>query len=92
MFKSAFIHSIHLLVEGPLSMVFEHLQNIFKIDSGFSYLFLACSFVVTWCIFRNIAKAFAVVKLLALAKPFGGIRPIIIGEVFNQLVNRTFCL
>lgn len=25
MFKSAFIHSIHLLARGPLGMVFEHL-------------------------------------------------------------------
>jgi hypothetical protein len=51
-----------------------------------------CSFVVTWRILGNIAKAFGVVKLLALAKPFGGIWPLAIGKVIYQLVNKTFCL
>jgi hypothetical protein len=40
----------------------------------------------------SITKALGVVKLLALAKPFGGIRPITIGEVLYQLMNRTFFL
>jgi len=78
-----------------LGMVFEHLQNIFDpkdLDNGFSHLFLVCSFVVTWRILESIAKAFGVVKLLTLVKPFGGIRSIAIGEVLYQLVNRTLCL
>jgi hypothetical protein len=51
-----------------------------------------CSFVVTWCTFKNIAKAFGVVKLLALAKAFGAILPTAIGEVLYELVNMTLCL
>jgi hypothetical protein len=39
----------------------------------------------------KVAKAFGVIKLLVLAKPFSGILPITIGEVFYQLVNSTFC-
>jgi hypothetical protein len=41
-----------------------------------------CSYVAIRHIYGNIAKALGVAKLLALAKPFGGIQPIAIGEVF----------
>jgi hypothetical protein len=40
MFKSAFIHSIHLLAKGPLGMVFKHLQSISDpkdLDNDFSH-------------------------------------------------------
>jgi hypothetical protein len=38
-FRSTFIHSIQLLVGGPLGMVFEHLWDLFDLEdstSGFS--------------------------------------------------------
>jgi hypothetical protein len=50
-----------------------------------------CSYVVTKHIFKSIIKALSDIKLLALAKPFGGIRPVVIGEVLYWLVSRTFC-
>jgi hypothetical protein len=31
-------------------------------------------------------------KLLALAKPFGGIHPIVMRGAFYQLMNKAFCL
>ncbi len=51
-----------------------------------------CSYVVTRYIPKSIAKALDVVNLIALAKFFGGIRPITISKVFYWLVSKTFCL
>jgi len=34
MFKSAFIHLVRLLVGGPLTMVFEHLWDIFDLEDS----------------------------------------------------------
>jgi hypothetical protein len=86
MFMSTFIHSAHLLIGGPLGMVFEHLQDIFgpkDSASCFSQLFLVRSYIIApRCIFENITRAFGVVKLLILAKPSSGIRPIAINKVF----------
>lgn len=50
-----------------------------------------CSYVGTRCILGSIVKALGVARLLTLAKPSGGIRPIVVGEVFYWLVSRTFC-
>ncbi len=60
MFTSTFIHLTHLLVGGPSSMVFEHLQYIFDpkdLASYFSKLFLVRSYIVVpRCIFENITS------------------------------------
>jgi hypothetical protein len=50
MFKSTFIHSVHLLVGRPSCTIFEHLRNIFDpkdLISDFSQLFPMCFYVVT---------------------------------------------
>jgi hypothetical protein len=68
-------------------MIFEHLRNIFDpkdLVSDFSQLFPVCSYVVTGCILGNIIKALGATRLLALAKPSSGIRPITIGEYSVQ--------
>jgi hypothetical protein len=44
-----------------------------------------CYYVVTKHISRNISKALGATKLLALAKPFSGIQPIEVGEVFLSI-------
>jgi hypothetical protein len=49
-----------------------------------------CSYVVAGHIFKSITKALGVVRMLALAKPLGGIQQIVLGEVFYQLMNKTF--
>jgi hypothetical protein len=41
-----------------------------------------CSYVATRRILGSIVKALGPTRLLTLAKPFGGIRPIVISEVF----------
>jgi hypothetical protein len=38
------------------------------------------------------AHVFGAIRLLPLAKPLGGIRPIVDGEVFYRLVSRDLCL
>jgi hypothetical protein len=37
------------------------------------------------------AQVLGVVRFLALAKPFKGIWPIVIGEVLYQLINKNLC-
>jgi hypothetical protein len=82
MFRSTFIHLAHLLARGPSTWFL----NTFEIyltqrTSSFSQLFLVCSYVVTRCIPRSIARALGGARLLALAKPSIGIRLIAIGKV-----------
>jgi hypothetical protein len=84
MFRLTFIHSTHLSARGPSSMVFEHLRDIFDPEDStnkFSQLFLMCIYVTIGHIFKSIAKALGVNRLLILAKPSNGIRQIAIGEV-----------
>jgi hypothetical protein len=76
MFRSAFIHSTHLSTRGLSSMVFEHLWDLFDpedLANIFSQVFMVYFYVVARHILDNIAKAFSVTKLLALAKSFGDI-------------------
>jgi hypothetical protein len=40
---------------------------------------------------RPIACVLGVVRLLVLSKPSNGIKPIAMGKVFYQLVNKTLC-
>jgi hypothetical protein len=49
-----------------------------------------CFYVVIGHILGSITKAFGVTRLLILARPSTSIQPIVIGEVFYQLVNKTF--
>jgi hypothetical protein len=82
MFKSAFIHLIHLSNEGLSSMVFKHHRNIFDPKEStniFSQLFLVCTYVATRHILNSIARALGASRLLILAKPSSGIWPIVVG-------------
>lgn len=75
----AFIHLAHLLVNEHSGMVFKHLQDLFDpkdLSSDFPHLFLVCSYVIVGHIFKNITNALGVARMLTLAKPFGGIQPI----------------
>jgi hypothetical protein len=42
---------------------------------------MVCSYVVAMCILGSITKALGASRLLALAKPFGGIQFIVVDEV-----------
>jgi hypothetical protein len=49
-----------------------------------------CFYVVIGHIPESMTKALGVTMLLILAKPFTSIQPIVVGEVFYRLVNKTF--
>jgi hypothetical protein len=98
-FKLAFIQSVHLLTSGPLGTVFEHLWNLFDLEdllSGFSQLFLVCSYFVARRILGSISKALGALRLLALANPFGGIQLIVVDEnlysLWAGLVTYSFAM
>jgi hypothetical protein len=74
----------HLSADGPSSMVFKHLQDSFNFEdstSGFIQLHQLCSHVAIDHILGSMVQILGVSKLLALAKSFGGIRLIVMGEV-----------
>jgi hypothetical protein len=76
-------------------MVFKHLWYLFNLKdlaNGFFQSFMMCFYVVARCIFKNIIGALGTTRLLALTKPFAEIWSITIGQVFYQLVNKTFYL
>jgi hypothetical protein len=76
-------------------MVFEHLQDLFDFEdsaNAFPQLFQVCSHVVMSHIPMPIVQVFCATKLLVLAKPFGGIQLIVVGEVLYWLVNRALFL
>jgi hypothetical protein len=50
--------------------------------NGFIQLHQLCSHVLVDYILESMAWIFGAIQLLTLAKPFGGIRPIIIGKTF----------
>jgi hypothetical protein len=84
MFKSAFIHLAHLLVHGPLGMVFEHFRDLFdpkNLVNYFSQLLLMCSYVVVRHIPESITRTFGVARLLVLASLSSGIQLIAIGKI-----------
>jgi hypothetical protein len=49
-----------------------------------------CSYVVIRHIPENITKTLGAIRMLTLAKPSNGIWFIIVGEVFYQLMSKTF--
>jgi hypothetical protein len=55
----------------------KHLKHFFQVSSH----------VIANHIQRSIAQAFSTTKLLALAKPFGGIQLIVVQELSLLLVN-----
>jgi hypothetical protein len=76
-------------------MIFEHLQELFDpkdSTNAFPRLFQVCSHVVMSHIPMPVVRIFRATRLLALAKPFGGIHLIVVGEVLYQLVNKVLFL
>jgi len=87
-FKSTFIWSSHLSINDFSCMVFEHLQDLFDLKdstNAFPQFFQVCSLVVMSHIPMPIVQAFGATRLLALAKPFGPIQLIVVGEALYRL-------
>jgi hypothetical protein len=69
-------------------MVFEHLQDLFDLKdstNAFPQFFQVCSHVVMSHIPMPIVQAFGATRLLALAKLFGPIQLIVVGEALYRL-------
>jgi hypothetical protein len=76
-------------------MVFEHLQDSFDLEDsvdGFIQLHKLGSYAATRHIPGLMVGVLGENKLLALAKPFSGIHPIVMKKAFYQLMNKVLCL
>lgn len=82
-FRLAFLHMSHLSTCDLLGMVFKHFWNFFDIKdstSGSIQFHQLISHVATSHIPYFVVHIFGVAKFLTLAKPSGGIWPIVVGE------------
>ncbi|KAL2611673.1 hypothetical protein R1flu_023365 [Riccia fluitans] len=89
----ALARSPRLSSGGPSSMVFELLHDCFTPEdpaSGFNLLFDFCTHSAQGRVSPSTAYLLGASRLLDLEKPSGGVRPIVVGEVFYRLVARTF--
>ncbi len=94
MFRSTFIHLTHLSIGGSLDKVIKHLLDLFNLKystNNFFQLFMVCSYVATWHIFKSIVKAFGAMTI-NLAKLCSGIQSIIVSKVSYRLVNKIISI
>ncbi len=85
MFAHTLATTPHLFSNGLSRMVYEHLLGCFISKDPsleFSKLFQAIIVVAHGDIPRLVALMLGAIKLLAMAKDFKGIRPLLVGEVF----------
>jgi hypothetical protein len=76
-------------------MVYEHISRCFipqEPSLGFSELFKDVFVVACSDIPMLVALVLGVNRLLAMAKDSIGFRPIVVGEVFIQLISRSIIL
>jgi hypothetical protein len=95
LFAQALTIAPHLFAGGLSGMIYEHLSGCFGLEnpsSEFSKLFQATTTIAHGDIPRLMALVLGVSKLLAMAKDIGGLHPIIIGEVFLQLISCSIVL
>ncbi|KAL2649469.1 hypothetical protein R1flu_017597 [Riccia fluitans] len=88
----ALARSPRLSSGGPSGMVFELLRDCFTLEdlaSGFDLLFDLCTHIAQGRVSPSTAYLLGASRLLALEKPSGGVRPIVMGEVLYRLVART---
>ncbi len=95
LFAQALTIAPHLFLNGLFGMVYEHLLRCFILEDpslGFSKLFQIVTTIVHGDIFRLVALVLGAIKLLAMAKDFGGFRPIVVGEMFFRFISRSIVL
>jgi hypothetical protein len=87
--KFSSTHSSWHLVIVPFNywsftMVFEHLHDCFHLKdfvNGFFQLFQFCFHIPQGHIYQYIAHVLKITHLLAIAKSFGGVNPIVVREI-----------
>jgi hypothetical protein len=94
-FKLAFNYFPNLLTIGPFNMVFEHLHDCFHLEdfvSGVLQLFQFCFHIAQGHIHQHIAHVLKIAHLLAMAKSFGGVYPIVLKETSYHIIRHNLCL
>jgi hypothetical protein len=92
LFVQALTAISHLFSGGLSRMVYEHLSKCFILEDpslGFLKLFQDAAIVACGDIPRSVALVLGASRLLAMAKNTSGFRPIIIGDMFLQLISRS---
>ena len=74
---------------GPSGMTAEHLRVVLDSPSCTSLLCEAASQLAQGHIPDEVVRAIRLGRLTALQKPDGGVRGIVVGDVFRRLVART---
>jgi hypothetical protein len=85
----------HLSLSGLFRMVYEHLLGCFipkDPSSGFLELFQVAVVVVHGDMLKVMALMLGANILLVVVKDFGGIRLIIVNEMFLRLISRSIVL
>jgi len=85
----------YLFSSGLFGMVYEHHSSSFILEDAslkFSKLFQTIVIVTCGDILRLVALMLGVNKLLAMAKDTEGLCPIIVDEVFFQLISHSIVL
>ena len=78
---------------GRSGWVYEHLRDGFlRSEAAFGLLYTLCQRIARGDTPALAARALAASRLLAFAKPGGGVRPIAIGEVLARLIGRAIAL
>jgi hypothetical protein len=94
-FSQALAIALHLFFGELSRMVYEHFSRCFipkDPSSWFSKLFHVINVVAHGDIPRSMALMLGTNKLLTMTKHIGGLHPIVINEVFLQLISRSIIL
>lgn len=96
-FKLTFNYFPNLLTIGPFNMVFEHLHDCFHLEDFVSgvlqlILFQFCFHIAQGHIHQHIAHVLKIAHLLAMAKSFGGVYPIVLKETSYHIIRHNLCL
>jgi hypothetical protein len=73
-------------------MVFEHLRNSFDLEdsrSCFIQFHQLCFHVAFGCILWSMGRIIGASRFLILAKPFNGIRLVVVGKAFYHLMSKV---
>ena len=74
---------------GTSGMAVEHLLGLVESDHDLEVFASFARLVSQGCVLRGVLEGFRLGRVTALQKPDGGIRGIIVGDIFRRLIART---
>jgi hypothetical protein len=95
LFAQALASTLHFSLDELSGMVYEHILRCFIVEdpsSRYSKLFQAIVIVVCGDILKLVALMQKASKLLVMVNDISGLHPIVIGEMFFQLINHSIVL